>query len=133
MSTPKPTKITITIGATKAKPHPPTLEDDSAPCDVVDQKPTTCAKVGDTIIWKKSGDITKINHVSKTSGDDVFSTNPTNQSDDTWKAIVGNFKNDMSQEYSINYTVNKPTLGTYSVTAIMKIKPPHIIGPHGSK
>jgi|TARA_R100000479_G_scaffold70100_3_gene33731 hypothetical protein len=122
-----PTKISLTIGATTANPFPPTLTDDSGFTSITepaDQKTTTLVSPGNIMIWKISEDITEINAITETVGDDVFSTNPTRQADGTWQGVVGNFPPGNEQYYSITYTVKGAPSNPYTQDPIMKIKPP---------
>lgn len=120
-----PTKISLTIGATTQIPYPPTLANDSGFTSITedaDKNTITLVSPGNIMIWKMSEDITQINTVTETGGDNVFSTNPTQQSDGTWQAVVGNFPPGNTQSYSITYTV-KGIEGTFTQDPIMKINP----------
>ncbi|MBK5212532.1 MAG: hypothetical protein JJE55_02580 [Flavobacteriaceae bacterium] len=122
----KPTKITLTIGARTDKPYPPSLEDDNGFTSITepgDQKTVTLVSPGNIMIWKMSGDITKIIAVVETGGDDVFSINPTLQPDGTWQAVVGNFPPGNEKSYSIVYAVSGATCDCYCQDPVMKIKP----------
>lgn len=123
----KPTQISLTIGATAAIPFPPTLTDDSGFTSITepgDQNTVTLVSPGNIMIWKMSGDITRIIAVVETGGEDVFSTNPTLQPDGTWQAVVGNFPSGNEQAYSIVYAVRGAACDCYCQDPIMKIKPP---------
>jgi len=120
-----PIKISLTIGATTAIPFPPTLEDDSGFTSITepaDKKTTTLVNPGNIMIWKKSEDITEINAITETGGDDVFSTNPTKQSDGTWQGVVGNFPPGNEQWYSITYTVKGALKNPYTQDPRIKVR-----------
>ncbi len=122
-----PTKISLTIGATTAIPFPPTLADDSGFTSITetgDQNTITFVSPGNIMIWKKTEDITEINAVTETGGEDVFSSNPKQQADGTWQAVVGNFPVGNEQSYSITYTVKGAPDNPYTQDPVMKIKPP---------
>lgn len=126
MCGPKPTKISLTIGATTAIPYPPTLTDDKGFTSITekgDKKTTTLVSPGNIMIWKMSGDITKINAINEMGGDDVFSTNPTAQPDGTWQAVVGKFPPGNEQAYNIIYTVKDATNNPYTQDPVMRIRP----------
>ncbi|MEH6762937.1 MAG: hypothetical protein V7655_00425 [Aequorivita antarctica] len=122
----KPTKITLTIGATTANPFPPTLTDDGGFTSITepgDKNTVTLVSPGNIMIWKMSENITKIIAVVETGGDDVFSTNPSLQPDGTWQAVVGNFPAGNEKSYSIVYAVRGATCDCYCQDPIMRIKP----------
>jgi len=126
MCGPKPTKISLTIGAKTTTPYPPTLTDDKGFTSITekgDKNTITLVSPGNIMIWKMSGDITKIIAVVETGGDEVFSTNPALQSDGTWQAIVGNFPSGNEQAYSIVYSVKGAPCNCYCQDPVMKIKP----------
>ncbi len=122
---PTPTKISLTIGATTQIPYPPTLANDSGFTSITedaDKNTITLVSPGDIMIWKMTEDVIEINAITENEGNDVFSTNPTKQSDGTWQAVVGNFPPGNTQSYSITYTV-KGIEGTFTQDPIMKINP----------
>ncbi|MEZ4803205.1 MAG: hypothetical protein R2797_10570 [Gelidibacter sp.] len=122
-----PTKISLTIGATTDNPYPPTLANDSGFTSITeggDQNTVTLVSPGNIMIWKMSQDVIQINAITETGGADVFSTDPTLQSDGTWQAVVGNFPAGNEQSYSITYTVRNAPNNPYTQDPIMKIKPP---------
>jgi hypothetical protein len=121
-----PIKISLTIGATTAIPYPPTLTDDGGFTSITepgDKNTVTLVSPGNIMIWKKSGDITKIIAVVETGGDEVFSTNPSLQPDGTWHAVVGNFPSGNEQAYSIVYAVKGATCNCYCQDPVMRIRP----------
>ena len=123
---PPPNKISLTIGATTQNPWPPTLANDSGFASITedaDKNTTTLVSPGDIMIWKMSEDITQINAVTETGGDDVFSKDPTLQPDGTWQAVVGSFPPGNQQSYSITYTVKGAPNNPYVQDPYMKIKP----------
>lgn len=122
---PTPTKISLTIGATTQIPYPPTLANDSGFTSITedaDKNTITLVSPGNIMIWKMTEDVIEINAITENEGNDVFSTNPTKQSDGTWQAVVGNFPPGNTQSYSITYTV-KGIEGTFTQDPIMKINP----------
>lgn len=122
---PPPTKISLTVGARTATPFPPTLTDDSGFTSISedgDQNTVTLVSPGNIMIWKKSGDIFKINAITETGGEDIFSTNPTEQADGSWQGVVGNFPSGNAETYSITYSVNGVS-GTFTQDPVIRIKP----------
>ena len=122
----KTTIHTLTVGATTAIPFPPTLANDQGFTSITepaDKNTTTLVKNGDIMIWKKSEDITDLNAITETGGDDVFSSNPKKQKDGTWKATVGNFPANNTQSYSITYTVKNALENPYTQDPKIKMNP----------
>lgn len=127
MCGPQPTKISLTIGATTAKPYPPTLTNDSGFTSITedgDENTITLVSPGNIMIWKMSEDIIQINAVTETGGDDVFSKDPALQPDGTWQAVVGTFPSGNQQSYSITYTVKGAPKNPYKQDPYMRIRPP---------
>ncbi len=123
----QPITHTMTVGATTAHPFPPTLTNDQGFTSITepaDKNTTTLVDPGDIMIWKKSEDITELNAITETGGDDVFSTNPALQPDGTWKGIVGTFPPKNTRDYSITYTVEGAKKNPYTQDPRIKIKPP---------
>ena len=126
MCGPKPLKISLTIGATTARPFPPTLTDDNGFTSITedgDKKTTTLVRPGNIMIWKMSEDITEIK-ITENDGEDVFSKDPAQQPDGTWQAVVGNFDPGNHRDYSITYSVKGAPDNPYVQDPIMRIKPP---------
>lgn len=122
---PIPTKVNLTVGASTAIPFPPTLTDDSGFTSITEEGDTNTISLvnpGNIMIWKISGDITRITAITETGGQDVFSTNPTEQADKTWQGVVGNFPVGSSGTYSISYTV-KGFEEIFTQDPIIQIKP----------
>lgn len=122
-----PTKINLIVGASTAIPFPPTLTNDTGFTSITeegDDNTITLVSPGNIMVWKLSGDITKINAITETGGEDVFSTDPTEQADGSWQGVVGNFPPGNAESYSIIYTVRGATENPYTQDPIIKIKPP---------
>ena len=103
-----PTVHTLTVGATIAQPFPPTLANDQGFTSITepaDQNTTTFVLPGEVMTWKPSGDITSIDNIIETGGENVFSVNPTKQKDGSWSGTIGAFSGE-EETYSIIYTVN---------------------------
>jgi hypothetical protein len=99
---------TLTVGATTAIPFPPTLANDKGFTSITepaDQNTTTIVSPGDKMVWKKSGDITSIDAITETSGNNLFSKDPALQKDGSWLGVIGNMKSGTTETYSITYQV----------------------------
>jgi len=100
----------IYVNATIADPVPPFLSDDeghTAHSEDDDKNMTTDVGPGDVIIWQASGDITSLEEISYAAGTNLFVTPPTQQSDGTWRGVIGpNLPDNAIEEYNISYIVN---------------------------
>ena len=57
-------------------------------------------------VYKRQGDISSIDNVTIEPGVDLFSQNPTKQSDGTWKGVVGSSTPNGDTGYNVQYTLN---------------------------
>jgi hypothetical protein len=104
----KPTTHTITVSATIKDPFPPALSDDeghSANTQSGDQTFTTLVSPGDIVIWQKGGNISSLDNVFETSGNDLFSSDPVKQNNGTWKGTIGSLASGTEESYSITYSL----------------------------
>ncbi|MFZ1750964.1 MAG: hypothetical protein WAU01_12260 [Saprospiraceae bacterium] len=104
----KPT-VNILIGATIKTPYPPVITDgvNISTTEEGDENFTTLVSSGTTIIFKKTGDISDITTIAYSGESELFSTLPSQQSDGSWKGVIGSFPVNTEETYSISYVVNK--------------------------
>lgn len=99
----KPKKITITVSATTATPHPPGLSDGTLTLPIGgtgDKEFTTGVVSGQTVQFVGAENLT----LTKITEDvDLFSTNPTPANNFT--GIVGTLPKEETKEYTLFYTV----------------------------
>jgi hypothetical protein len=118
-----PTTHTIYVNATIDDPDPPHLSDDeghNASTAEDDKNMTTIIEPGDTIIWRKSGDITSLEEITESGGNNLFSSDPAQQEDGSWMGIVGNMDPGTTEEYVISYIVDNGMFYTQDPKLTMK-------------
>ncbi len=101
----------ITVYATHAKPKPLTIRDDEghfADTAEDDAKLTTLVKVGDTVKWVVSGDITEIISIEdKSLPNNLFTGGFTKNADGSMQAVVApNAASVVLEKYNIHYRLN---------------------------
>ncbi|MBK6362157.1 MAG: hypothetical protein IPF52_01180 [Saprospiraceae bacterium] len=99
--------FTITFTATKANPFPPVINDGTKTSDPGnDSDFVTLVTTDSNVIIRAGGDISSIDNVTIEPGVDLFSQNPTKQSDGTWKGVVGSSTPNGDTGYNVQYTLN---------------------------
>lgn len=101
---------TVTVSATVAVPEPLTLSDDEghqANTGPGDAAMTTIVGPGDTMTWKKAGNISSLDNIFEKTGtnSDLFIIDPSQENDGTWVGIVGSMPSGTDEAYSISYQV----------------------------
>lgn len=99
---------TITIGATKAVPHPPSINDGvhHSNTEKGDHDLTTDVRAGNIVIFQKEGDIGDLINIQNGGETNIFSTGPTKQPNGTWRGVIGPFSRYAIENYGISYTVD---------------------------
>jgi hypothetical protein len=98
----------ITVSATVSDPFPPSLSDDEghlANTATGDDDMTTKVAPGDTVIWQKGENISSLDNIFESAGNDLFSIDPKQQPDGTWLGIIGSLPPCTEESYSITYKV----------------------------
>lgn len=101
-----PSKITITVSATAAIPHPPGLSDGLTtlpPGAPNDKAFTTEVVANQPVQFVKGGAVSAITKIEEGEGSDIFSTDPTPENNFLGK--IGSLGAGQSREYTIYYTV----------------------------